>query len=950
MIVLKQLTIEAFRGVRSSLKLDLSSPITLIYAPNGVGKTSICDAAEWLLTGNVKRLESGHSSQEELRCIFSSPDVETKVSGSLEVDGEPIVLQKTLAGFSWELPNHPLRGVTITDVLGKLAPGGAEPGVHHIHANNSRQISIRGTRFLSGDSLAALLDSDQDSVGNRERVFADLLGVGHLLETERQLEAYLSTLSPYLRKQQALVEDRSSSLRERQSEIDLEQDATEQSLIPGAVEKLFDACELIQLSPIGLVPLDPKPADLRKALLLVRGELERRRSSLSEKRQAEIRLAVDWSSRHSIEQQLIADQTRGRTLSESIAANVTQADTLNQRLLEMRQQAASVQQRISQVKERGQRLVAAIGFAQPLLTQYLQLSKSDKLQAGDALKLVESAGSETARASTTNRLKATRDEFPLRQRENEELTILQEQRSGLLPSLLSDDAQKRTQKEAKEAAARAAALRASYEAAAGPVSQLQTLASKVIDLLGHEKECPVCRHDWETVEQLRTAITAASSTSPASLQEMAGNLRKAEEESQNLQKLLNLQRTNLQAIDALDKRIRAIASTKSGFSARLAELGLSESADDLRQQIDVSIARLSLVDGLKRISEELKLCENIIGKTGPRNASVQELGAFTKFALDSLSNTLEQALVEGAGIQKPLAAELEQLLRDRSSLVQEETAAKKRIENNALRLQALRSAWQQLADAREWTEEALHEVSGLLRTEQDNLLESEQLVHQAERLAEASATREEVKRLQSELAPIEAEAARLQRYHQAANSVLLAYRQMRLQHARKQMEAFVRVISALFTRMQANEVYDKITEGDEKAPLSWRAISEGFSVDPDMKFSQGQKQDFALSIFLSRARGLGGTFFLDEPLAHLDDLNRVALLDVFRAICLEKNRRLSIVLTTASMPVLRHIVEKFAQVGVGSTPQDDKSESVPILRVLNLEGNPRTDVKLASLN
>jgi hypothetical protein len=47
------------------------------------------------------------------------------------------------------------------------------------------------------------------------------------------------------------------------------------------------------------------------------------------------------------------------------------------------------------------------------------------------------------------------------------------------------------------------------------------------------------------------------------------------------------------------------------------------------------------------------------------------------------------------------------------------------------------------------------------------------------------------------------------------------------------------------------------------------------------------------------------------------------------------------------MPVLRHIVEKFAQVGVSSISQGDGSENVPILRVLNLEGNPRTDVRLA---
>jgi DNA repair protein SbcC/Rad50 len=71
-------------------------------------------------------------------------------------------------------------------------------------------------------------------------------------------------------------------------------------------------------------------------------------------------------------------------------------------------------------------------------------------------------------------------------------------------------------------------------------------------------------------------------------------------------------------------------------------------------------------------------------------------------------------------------------------------------------------------------------------------------------------------------------------------------------------------------------------------------------------------------------------------LAHLDDLNRVALLDVFRAIALEETPNLSFVLTTASRPVARHFVEKFALAGGA-----DK----PLLNYIELEGNPRVGVR-----
>lgn len=35
---------------------DCPASLVMIYAPNGMGKTSICDALEWALTGKIQRL------------------------------------------------------------------------------------------------------------------------------------------------------------------------------------------------------------------------------------------------------------------------------------------------------------------------------------------------------------------------------------------------------------------------------------------------------------------------------------------------------------------------------------------------------------------------------------------------------------------------------------------------------------------------------------------------------------------------------------------------------------------------------------------------------------------------------------------------------------------------------------------------------------------------------
>jgi len=106
-----------------------------------------------------------------------------------------------------------------------------------------------------------------------------------------------------------------------------------------------------------------------------------------------------------------------------------------------------------------------------------------------------------------------------------------------------------------------------------------------------------------------------------------------------------------------------------------------------------------------------------------------------------------------------------------------------------------------------------------------------------------------------------------------------------------------------------------------------------FSVSGN-KLSQGQRQDLALSLYLARARNTGGSFFLDEPIAHLDDLNRVAMLDIFRLVATSMPD-MNLILTTASDSLARHMAQKFSSI-------TDRH----LLNMIHLEGNPRTGVKM----
>jgi energy-coupling factor transporter ATP-binding protein EcfA2 len=56
---LKSITLTAFRGSAGTFKLDFekSRKLTLIYGENGTGKTTICDAFEFLAFGRIGSLE-----------------------------------------------------------------------------------------------------------------------------------------------------------------------------------------------------------------------------------------------------------------------------------------------------------------------------------------------------------------------------------------------------------------------------------------------------------------------------------------------------------------------------------------------------------------------------------------------------------------------------------------------------------------------------------------------------------------------------------------------------------------------------------------------------------------------------------------------------------------------------------------------------------------------------
>lgn len=944
MIRLLSISIRAFRGVRDQIDLDLSAPITLICAANGSGKTSICEAAEWLLTGTVKRLEA-IDRQKDIRCEFADVSIATQVSATIDLGKDRIELERTLnvdgseSVCRWRIGGDDrYRRVTSTSLLERLAPSAVENAVNTKHANSSRQIWLRGTRFLSGDALATLLDSDEESEKGRQRLFADLLGVGHLLETERQLRAYQTEIAQAVRRQQTRLDDKNVEIKSRMEAAAVRDRNRQRNWLNEAQRHLRLAREVLQ---------SPDAADVSRTHASTVSDVSHlesltneQKAILEQRQSAEAQLIADWPERDSLQTLLASARKRFDELAQEETDRLEVERSQATKIIEARQQVNQAGALIARFGSAESSVVQAHAALLNSLPSYKQKTSTTSLSRIEASRLLN--GELSASGSTdTATLRSLLGDLPTA---IENLGVLDARKAAYENAIAdapSEEASAATREALIEASEHLASLTTDYGRIAEPLKQLHDLASAVASGFANEDcKCPVCAHDWQSKSGLMNALASASARVPLNVERLAQEMHSAQKEVQRLQDQSQREMQLFRRETAAARVYQSAEAAVSAFATRVRQAGFSAEVVKLRPEIERELARREILPSLMAYLTRLLEAEALCGQKAVDGDAVESMWESVKPGFHRAKRLCEKEFREAEGNVAELVASQAQSQQVRQKLEEERKELEQVIRQTARRTQSLESAWRRLAGEIAWSDAALANASRKLRADVSDMLDAERAIAQAKNALRELIATQELESLKKELEPLEQELARLTTYADSAAAIRLAYSAKRQAHAKQQMEDIVRAISALFTRMQANLVYDDVASGDKDTPLSWRAYAEELSLDPEATFSQGQRQDFALSIFLARARGLGGTFFLDEPVAHLDDLNRVALLDVFRAIAIEEPGKLSFVLTTANKPLVRHFVEKFQRV----SPMV-RGRMKP-LRLVEIEGNPRAGLRL----
>jgi len=297
------------------------------------------------------------------------------------------------------------------------------------------------------------------------------------------------------------------------------------------------------------------------------------------------------------------------------------------------------------------------------------------------------------------------------------------------------------------------------------------------------------------------------------------------------------------------------------------------------------------------------------------------LGVGELFARADKFETFARRLNEGYGGEEGLAATKNELARRKEELARlrdtQAAAACNPPERDERKHDELSTLLQILDEKEETLSRESHFRSAL-----DSLFQERQLLG-----------------LEEVVKTIEEKVNKIDRKRNQALEAAKIFREKANRYCAEQLDRLFDVAFPIFSRVQANEVFDSLHRGPLKNPFDWVAKSSIYAFTPSPHFSMGQRQDLALAIFLARARGVNGTFFLDEPVLHLDDLNRVALMDTFRMLVLESGPHCNFVMTTARRDFVRHMAEKFANVPT--------VHGMPPLRIYELDGTPRDGVRAA---
>jgi exonuclease SbcC len=898
--------IQNFRGVRDVLRIPLNAPLTIIHAANGTGKSTICYALEWLLTNKVNDLPT----TTDFSCHWGSGD--TFVSAECEINSERYQLER-IKGKAWikkqgDRKKKPIKDANLLEMLTPASISGGSAQA----TTKARRDWLRNCRWLYANSLALLVDNSESAL--RQQIFADILGLGHLASTLSNLKEYRTEL-PKTQGLETKLQGLSTEIDALEARLSESQHGHDQvSLKLNEVLAGFPGTQLT-----GNLLKDFKNVQMKVARLLQTAKHQKNILSL---------LLEGWAEYESGLQQL--------GINRDLLGEITEATTkLNNEHRQLAEQLSALNTRMGQAKisidwarknteilDRWDAIIANPVFIQ----QFPQPDISfERLQQS----FVEYGWGADRQQRWRNAIEY------LISNKNTLLDLLQRKEDLLGSPVLPPANFVQISKSADEAKQARIKAQAEFDALSNVIERLRALGHEAVNSLtsGH---CPLCSHDWKSADALRQRLTYAATT--PELQAAKTKLDTA----QSTEKLwnLSLQTASQQQSSAenYSGQLKSANDKLKSFDEKtnyLATMNKAEfSASDI-SSFEYLLTRIKIAIDTKTIAEAMPSIDEFFQLPSPTNA--RDGVSAARQALIGYTQHFEQQLSSDNAEQPTLTRSVNEKLQNIQAKTQESHQVNARIAAASQIVNRFQSQWNEVNSGLPISVE-LHSATQTRVDEELARAKGYEIeISECKIFLSVDEDSERLMSLLKEKQMVTEKLQAGQSHITAADSAIGLYSNHVRDATVSSLSPLLGPATELFSRMHANEVYHKLSvSGDD---LNWMVLAEGHDtpLEAQEKLSQGQRQDLALSLYLARAKSTGGSFLLDEPIAHLDDLNRVAMLDIFR-LAATSMPNMNLILTTASDSLARHLMQKFSSVS-------DKQ----LLNTIYLEGNPRTGVK-ASVN
>jgi DNA repair exonuclease SbcCD ATPase subunit len=599
---LKKLSITDFRGIRQA-DIDLSANLTVIYGPNGTGKTSFLDAIEWALLGSVERLDI--ESADDVNGIspyvnLFSDAQQTKVVLDMEVMRTPVHITRmgTMARdttLSVDDRENTEDRQLLTLITGQE---GAKLDLRIL-----RRL-VRNTCFLSQSTLKGFLSNDP---AQRYASLSYLLGTQdymRVLDKLQEIRAELDFRIGRLHEQSAAFQKDVSVVTEQ---IDvrrslLVQSSTLRELDTGLQELVRRTADALRIAASPYTDLFRSVTgyeEMKSSVSIttdwVEKELGRRRDETEKTTAAKEALA----RANEITIALATTSTEHQRTTDSIKHQIQEVSSKRSRRDERHVELNSVSEKIQRLTHRQNQLREAIVIVSqmvsiaPLLREQEQQVLATNQALQDTLNRKTPMGLDLdsatkAHSDATEKLKKLKAQLKLiDELESSSTSYIQllQERPSLYVSLRSARQESVEQQAAKTSAmAQLAGLReelrsneAERDKELRSVEKSRTLLLELQQYLVGP-DCPLCGHPWQSLAELTDAINERSSW-------ISPQLRELEQRAKELHRRLEVAEM---AIRSCDQEIAVLIARQTDLEARLRH------ADEIEQSYRYRLEQLGI--------------------------------------------------------------------------------------------------------------------------------------------------------------------------------------------------------------------------------------------------------------------------------------------------------------------------------------------------------------------